>query len=473
MHFFNSLNIKLRLSLLFVIFFGLSLILLNISIYKTISSNNQKEFDLQLYNYTVDIAEALDIDNYGELEFNDSIVGLKEKIFPFSLGKTFISILDINGKTISHSFNENIQSALPISASQIKTILHSGVNYQNLELGNINNYRVINFLLPILKKETPLFLQIIVPTDSVKSTNEVLKNTLITFSSFIVILSALIGYVFVSISLRPIRAITDKAKIIEVNNLSEKVPIPQSKDEIFELATTINSLLCKINTAFIAQERFVQHASHQLKTPLAIIKTEIAQLNSPKQFESINEEINSLIKLTNNLLFLAKLDAHSENKSNEEIDLLEIITDQISRLQKIATPKKISFHLNATQHFLSITQSPLYSDSGMLEILFFNLIENAIKYALEKEQIIIEVDLVESKRQVNIINSVDPTIFTNISLETLFERFARGPQMKKYEGHGLGLAICKSISERLNIELKSIIIKDKIIFSLIFPTNNN
>jgi len=133
-----------------------------------------------------------------------------------------------------------------------------------------------------------------------------------------------------------------------VNNLQERVPVPLAQDEIWQLANTINHLLSRISESFESQERFIQDASHQLKTPLAIIKGELelfkSEQRSPQEIsifvESMLQEINFLTKLTNDLLILARVDSGSASYSMIECRIDEILISQISRLSKFASLKK-------------------------------------------------------------------------------------------------------------------------------------
>lgn len=180
-------------------------------------------------------------------------------------------------------------------------------------------HRVINYLLPVLHKDTPLILQISVPETDFLILNRNLIKFFYISVPVMLLLSLLIGYFFVRRALGPMMEIINKTKMIEVSNLKERVPVPQSKDEIWQLADTINHLLSRLDETFSAQERFIQDASHQLKTPLTIMKGELEVFKSEKRseaeinnmLESVSQEVNFLIKLTNNLLILARVDSGS------------------------------------------------------------------------------------------------------------------------------------------------------------------
>ena len=312
----QKISLKLRLSLLFGLIFTGMLSGFCYILYTQFSKIQIAEFDTSLYNYAVDVAESLDIDKYGDVEFDSNILKLNEKILPFTLKNSFISVLDINGHIIEARPHLHVSQFSPITETVVARVLKNGASFSTMVFDK-TPHRVINYLLPVLHKDTPLILQITVPeTDFLIINRNLIKFFYISVPVMLFI-SLLIGYFFVRRALAPMMEIINKTKIIEVSNLEERVPVPQSKDEIWQLADTINHLLSRLDETFSAQERFIQDASHQLKTPLTIMKGELEVFKSEKRsetetqnmIESVSQEVNFLIKLTNNLLILARVDS--------------------------------------------------------------------------------------------------------------------------------------------------------------------
>jgi signal transduction histidine kinase len=312
-----------------------------------------------------------------------------------------------------------------------------------------------------LQKDTPLILQISVPETDFLQINRNLINFFYISVPILLMLSLMIGYFFVGKALRPMMEIIAKTKMIEVSNLAERVPVPESKDEIWQLADTINHLLSRLSETFSAQERFIQDASHQLKTPLTIMKGELEVFKSEQKseaeitlfLESMAQEIDFLTKLTNNLLILARVDSGITKLTFTENRLDEVVISQISRLSKLANHKKISLQINFDSFYqASENELSVLSDRDLLGVVFYNLIENAIKYSPEGSTVTIagintrDSLLVTVKDEGEGIDEGD--------LEKIFDRFYRMQKnATKAQGSGLGLAICKIVADSLAASL--------------------
>jgi signal transduction histidine kinase len=414
--------------------------------------NKLSEFDNSLYNYAIDIAESLDIDSYGEVEFDPSIIKINEKIFPFSLGKSFISVMDINNKVVAHSQNTTGIVNEKLTDEVIEKVLKKGVSYSSIVSRNGVSFRVINYLLPVLKIDSPLILHITVPLTYVEQSSSKLRKFLITSLTIIALLSFFAGYFFMGRALLPIIEITKKANLIEVKNLNERVPVPVSEDEISELANTINKLFERLSLSFEAQERFVQDASHQLKTPLAIIKGELDLFKSGVRSEvelgqfitNMSDELNSLIKLTNDLLILARVDSGEKNLSLENVSIDEVILTQASRLSRFAKTKNVSINLNLDSlQSLPDQNIEIYADYDLIGVLFYNFIENAIKYSPENSLVQIKCELIGDEIFVAVTDQ-GPGIKLGQE-DKIFDRFYRSEGTGQ-PGSGLGLAICHAVA---------------------------
>ena len=456
----QKISLKLKLTLLFGLIFTGMLSSFSYTLYREFSKLQSDEFDTTLYNYAIDVAESLDIDNYGEVEFDPDIIKLNEKILPFALGTSYISVLDINGKIIARSSNASDKHILPVSEYKLGRVLKKGASYDILSFNKIP-HRVINYLLPVLKIDSPLILQISVPMTSFMNTNKNLIRFFVTSVPIMMLLSAIIGYFFVGRALLPMLEIINKTKKIEVSNLAERVPVPEAKDEIWQLANTINHLLSRLHESFISQERFIQDASHQLKTPLAIIKGELELFRAEKRneketaqfFDSMAQEINFLVKLTNDLLILARVDSGGASLVFTRNRLDEIVLTQTSRLSKLASLKEISLRINfdsfenATEDALSVICDP-----DLLGVLFYNLIENAIKYSPDKSTI--HISGMTDDDSITISVSDEGEGIKEVQIDKIFDRFFRiEGSSKRAMGSGLGLAICKVVADSIGAKL--------------------
>lgn len=456
----QKISLKLRLTLLFGLIFTGMLSGFCYILYTQFSKLQIAEFDTSLYNYAVDVAESLDIDKYGDVEFDSNLLKLNEKILPFTLKNSFISVLDINGHIIETRPHLHESQFSPITENVVARVLKNGASFSTMVFEK-TPHRVINYLLPVLHKDTPLILQISVPETDFLILNRNLIKFFYISVPMMLLLSLLIGYFFVRRALKPMMEIINKTKIIEVSNLEERVPVPQSKDEIWQLADTINHLLGRLDETFSAQERFIQDASHQLKTPLTIMKGELEVFKSEKRseaeitsmIESVSQEVNFLIKLTNNLLILARVDSGNMRLTFTPNRLDEIVISQISRLSKLAVMKNISLQINfdsfynASEEELTIT-----CDRDLTGVLFYNLIENAIKYSPAHSTV--EIVGIHTPESLVVTVSDEGDGIECDNLEKIFERFYRLQKTAtKAQGSGLGLAICKVVADSIGADI--------------------
>jgi signal transduction histidine kinase len=456
----KKLSLKLRLTLLFCLILTGLLTVFSSIIYREFSKLQSSEFDTILFNYAIDVAESLDIDSYGDVEFDPDIIKLNEKILPFSLGKSYISVLDVNDNIVART--SNVQEGLisPLSERTLAYVLKKGASYSTLlYLGS--THRVINYLLPVLKIDSPLVLQITVPMAVYENTKKNLRRFFLVSIPVIMLVSSIVGYAFVARALRPMIEIINKTKKIEITNLKERVPYPMAKDEIWQLADTINHLLSRLDFSFVAQERFIQDASHQLKTPLAILKGEFELFRAGKKsenetslfFESISQEINTLVKLTNDLLILARVDGGVSSLEKTLNRLDEIVLNQVSRLSQLASLNQISLQINFESFdILTNEELSIWCDPDLLGVLFYNLVENAIKYSSPNSTV-----KISGRRDLgHLIIEVSDSAggIREDLLDKIFERFYRAKSSShKVLGSGLGLAICKIVANIHNAKL--------------------
>jgi signal transduction histidine kinase len=460
MNILQKISLKLRLTLLFSLIFTGMLSGFCYILYSQFSKLQIAEFDTKLYNYAIDIAETLDVDKYGDVEFDANILKLNEKILPFTLKNSFVSVMDIYGHVIEKRPMLKETQIAHLSEQILSKVLKSGASFSTMYYESAS-HRVINYLLPVLHKDTPLILQISVPETDFLLINRNLVKFFYISVPVVLLLSLMIGYFFVGRALRPMMEIIAKTKIIEVSNLAERVPVPESKDEIWQLADTINHLLSRLDETFRAQERFIQDASHQLKTPLTIMKGELEVFKSEEKSEeeiatfldSMAQEINFLTQLTNNLLILARVDSGTEKLSLTVNRLDEIVISQISRLSKFANLKKISIQINFDSFYqASAFDLSVMADRDLLGIVFYNLIENAIKYSPESSTVTISG--YDELQSLHVTVEDEGEGIDAGDTEKIFERFYRMQKNStKAQGSGLGLAICKIVADSLQAKI--------------------
>jgi two-component system heavy metal sensor histidine kinase CusS len=282
-----------------------------------------------------------------------------------------------------------------------------------------------------------------------------LKNTLLLL--FPIVLSGLffITRFLAGRSIIPVQNITQKADSITRNNLNERIDLPLNKDEIYSLTSSINELLDRIQKAMEREKQFTADASHQLRTPLAVLKGTLEVLvRKPRTASEYKEKINFSIKeidriseIVNQLLTLARFNKSDQSVSIREIDLHIAIDDVLHRFKEPLNNNNLSVDLKATKPAI-ITSDPYYVD-----LILENIISNAVKYSHQGGKIEIAI-LPKGKRMVCIIRDNGPGIKSE-NLNDIFLPFFRSDELahKDIRGNGLGLSIVKKASEMIHSEV--------------------
>lgn len=273
---------------------------------------------------------------------------------------------------------------------------------------------------------------------------------LLTIGGAVWLVTMLIAWLLVKHWLQTLTNLKDAARQMSAGQLTrQRVHVPPHDAEIASLSQSINHLLDHLESAHSTQQRFIADASHELRTPLTILRGEIeVALRKPRSadeyrevLQSNKEEIESLSRLTDNLLILARSDAGQLAQHRDEVDVLDVVRDVATKLQAVAEKR------NVTLDIASDTETKLLGDRTQLERVMFNLIDNAISYSPADEAVSITIKRDDAHVRIE-VSDAGPGI-TSEHLPHLFDRFYRADQSRsrEHEGAGLGLAIVKTFVE--------------------------
>jgi heavy metal sensor kinase len=270
---------------------------------------------------------------------------------------------------------------------------------------------------------------------------------LATAVPFMLVVSAGLGYWLARKALGPVDQLHRQTAQITAERLHRRLPVQNAGDELGRLAQTINAMIARLERSFAEIRRFTADASHELRTPLTAIRTEaevalskaLSADESRLLLGSILEECERLTRLTDQLLDLAREDASARQQPPQRLDLSALIGRVMETMRPLADAKGLDLRWEMGEPLC------IHGDEGRLRQVFYNLLDNAIKYTPPEGMV--EVRLM--RRDKSAVVSVRDTGI-GISPEHLpraFDRFYRVDKARTRAegGTGLGLSIVRSI----------------------------
>jgi signal transduction histidine kinase len=309
------------------------------------------------------------------------------------------------------------------------------------------NYR---FLAGNFRMRDNQYYNIIVgiPINHIISTIKQLKYSIIVGFIIFISLFSFAGYAFSRYSLQPILKITESINKIAGHNLSSRINMPDNGDEIGRLSAAINDLFNRLEKSFQMQRQFISDVSHELKTPLAIVKLSLDNLLNSREFPadtensllSVLETTRSMDMLIKKLLLLSRLEEMQNPLLFETFDLNESLNTIYEDLLPLAENKFLKFSIDLPESPLSIS-----GDRKLLSIAFFNVIENAVKYTSTGG---ISIRLERTDKWIRLQVKDSGIGISKTDTPKVFERFFRADESRNLsEGFGVGLSITRKIIE--------------------------
>lgn len=280
-----------------------------------------------------------------------------------------------------------------------------------------------------------------------------LVGTMLLVSPLIIAASVVVGYFLVGRTLKPVDVIVDEVEAItDGRSLHRRLVEPRSQDELARLTSTLNAMLRRLEQSFVSLRRFTADASHELKTPLTVLRAGIERaLTHPKTPPEVMEvleetlvEVKRMAELVDALLTLARADEGRAPLHLENIDLREVMAELAETASMLGEEAQVAVSVG-------IPQEPTIAalDRSRIRQLLMNLLTNAIKFTPAGGSVTIDC----ASRDGEVVFSVQDTGvgIAPGDLPHIFDRFWRADTARTRfgdrPGAGLGLAICKWIAE--------------------------
>jgi signal transduction histidine kinase len=276
------------------------------------------------------------------------------------------------------------------------------------------------------------------------------RQGLLISAPVLLLVSSAGGYWLSRRALKPVDRITATARSISIRNLSERLPVTKSGDELERLTETCNAMLARIESAVSQIKQFTGDASHELRGPLSFVRTvaEVAlrnpevDQNSQQSFRDIVDEIAKASVLLEDMLTLARADANCGDAVMEPMVLARAIEEACDMARPIAAERGLDLRIS-----LGSAQSTMVlGDFTSLRRVFWILLDNALKYT--EAPGFVEISLSLSDENVSVHVRDNGRGIPEADLPHIFDRFYRAdPSRSQIEGSGLGLTIAKWIAD--------------------------
>jgi signal transduction histidine kinase len=335
----------------------------------------------------------------------------------------------------------------------VRPVFYS-TNLRGLPIPDVPGQRVFNAQLPGIGELRvgeyilgPFDVTIATPLNGVRAAMHDYSEICIWMLSLMVAISAAVGFGLSRLALRPVRLIRDTANHISSDNLSERIPVAAVRDEISELAQLLNQMFDRLESAFDQIRRFAAEASHELKTPLSLIRLQAEKLLVHGNLNAANEEsvhmqleeIARLSQIIEELLFLSRAEAR-------DIDLRMVDHDPEALLANFGQDAKVLSEHRGLQYVHSHQGTgKVLVEPRWLRRVLLNLLANALNASPPQGTVTLRSVVEDGVWRVS-LDDQGPGVAAELR-ERIFERFFRlaGSIDGGDNGSGLGLAICRSI----------------------------
>jgi signal transduction histidine kinase len=361
----------------------------------------------------------------------------------FERGESYSQLLDGDGRVIEASPPLGNESLL--TADELRRALEGSI-FTNRDFvpGLDEPSRIL--ATPIMLNEELLVLVVGQTREERAETLRSLRNELLVAGPLALVLATVAGYLLAGLALRPVDSMRRRAASISAETPGERLPVPSTGDEIERLGRTLNEMLERLEAALRREREFVADAGHELRTPLALLRTELELAlrhgGSPEELRmalrSSSEEVDRLVQLAEDLLLIARTEEGRLALRTETLDGAELLQSVARRFEWRA--QESGRRLTAVPETSSLE---FVADRIRLEQALGNLVENALRYGTGD----VELSALTADGVVELHVTDQGAGFPPEFLERAFERFTRPDAARPRGGTGLGLSIVRVIAE--------------------------
>ena len=433
------MNIRTRLTLLFVTLVALIMLLFTISVYYFSDQFREQEFRQRLEEKAFTNVRLRE--DMGEVPQNDLPIMVNERV----------TIYDGQGQVVYSRGNR--KSRIPVSAGLFQRITLQLPQY--LRIGDIEAVGV-----RYQNAQGQSLIVIASAYDRYGLSKLARLRELLVYGWLMSLsIAGLAGYLFATDALRPVAELIRQVNAISAVNIHQRLRVGRQRDELAALARTFNDLLSRLEEAFVSQKSFVSHASHELRTPLTVMmgQIEVTRLNHRSVtdheavLDSLLDEVRGMIRLVNGLLELAQTSTDVTTLTYQPVRIDEMLWQVQSQLLQKNPHYKVDIdfdNLPDQEEDLIIL-----GEASLLNMALLNLIGNGCKYSPDQR---VSVRIAFQPGRVLLTIRDNGRGIPASDLPHVFEPFFRAENALNTHGYGIGLALTKRIVDlhrgRIQIE---------------------
>lgn len=432
-------SLRLRLTLAFALAMGVLLTALGVFVYERTRAGLNESLDAGLRARAADVRALVKQTNSGLAEVGRGLrQGGERGVAPAASG--FVQVLQPGPSVLEQT--ANIPRRPLLDGRQRARASEAPVWLTARVPGSIGRARIV--AIPVHAQGISMIVVAGASLDEREATLNRLLAVMLLGGPIALLAASLLGFGVATVSLRGVEAMRAKAQRLSLEQPGGRLPVPKAADELRALALTLNEMLERNEAAFLSQQQFVADASHELRSPLSVLKSEIevalAGSGTASQLRaslvSADAEVDHIIQLAHDLLTLAEAEKGQLKVEAAEVRVSDLLAHVAARFQLRVGTQRRGLHVDAAEG-LTASVDPL-----RIEQALSNLLENALRHGAGE----ITLSARERDEHLELHVTDQGQGFPQGFLDHAFERFSRPDEARTRQGSGLGLSIVRGIA---------------------------
>jgi heavy metal sensor kinase len=350
---------------------------------------------------------------------------------------------------VANGRGEWLYRSVPLENNNVPIARPDTLAVARFETSAVQGHMLRLYSQRIVVHGAPYSVEVAAPMDESFEALERFRMMLLFAAPVLLMAAGIGGYWISRRALAPVDAISRAAQRISIENLAERLDVPQTGDQLARLSGTLNAMLTRIETSVRRMAQFTADASHELRAPVSLIRTtaEVAAMKRDRPasdylhaLDEILEEAERTSQVVDSLMLLARADASKETLERIPVDAVSVVRNAAEQGERLARSRGVRFSLK-----LPPNPIPIHADTEALRRALLILIDNAAKYTPAGGSVEVGLDVRDGQAVASVSDTgigIDPS-----DLPHVFDRFWRADKARSrgQGGAGLGLSIAKWI----------------------------